>query len=139
MFINLIYFLPQVYPLVCVAHTGVLDQGSEHHEEADEEVDVYGLHVGNLGQRGVDGVDEGGHGEHGGHPQPHPGRGRASVEPEAHPGHDYYQAAGDVNLEMFGYFTMFSIIDMMFSGSQNCKTLTGKYENHLNTLTFCNN
>ena len=26
---------PQLYPLGCVAHTGVLYQGSEHHEEAD--------------------------------------------------------------------------------------------------------
>ena len=99
MFINLIYFLPQVYPLVGIANTGVLDQGSEHHEKADEQVDVYGLHVGDLGQGGVDGVDEGGHGEHGGHPQPHPGRGRASVEPEAHPGHHHDQTARDVDLE----------------------------------------
>ena len=74
--------LPQLDPLVSVAHTGVLDQGSEHHEEAGKEVDVDGLHVGDLGQGRVDGVDEGGHGEHSGHPQPHPGGGRPSVEPE---------------------------------------------------------
>ena len=74
--------LPQLDPLVCVANTGVLYQGSEHHEEAGEEVNVDGLHVGDLGQGGVDRVDEGGHGEHSGHSQPHPGGGRPSVEPE---------------------------------------------------------
>ena len=92
------HFLTEIYSFISIADTGVFYQSSEHHEETDEEVDVYGLHVGDLGQRGVDGVDEGGHGEHGGHPQPHPGRGRASVEPEAHPGHHHDQAARDVNL-----------------------------------------
>ena len=90
--------LSKLDPLVGVANAGVLHHGPEHHEEADEQVDVNGLHVGDLGQGGVDRVDEGGHGEHGGHPQPHPGRGRASVEPEAHPGHHHDQAARDVNL-----------------------------------------
>ena len=69
-------------PLVGVAHTGVLYQGTEHHEEAHEEVDVDTLHVGNLGQGGVDAVAEGGHGEHSGHPQADPGGRRPSVEPE---------------------------------------------------------
>ena len=64
------------------------------------EINVNGLHVGDLGQGGVDAGHEGGHGEHGGHPQPHPGRGSASVEPEAHPGHHHDQAGGDVNLEI---------------------------------------
>ena len=62
------------------------------------EININGLHVGDLGQGGVDAGHEGGHGEHGGHPQPHPGRGSASVEPEAHPGHHHDQAGGDVNL-----------------------------------------
>ena len=92
--------LPELDPLVGVANAGVLHHGPEHHEEADEQVDVYRLHVGDLGQGSIDRVDEGGHGEHGGHPQPHPGRGRASVEPEAHPGHHHDQTARDVNLEI---------------------------------------
>ena len=50
-------------------HTGIFNQGAEDHEEADEEVDVDGLHVGNLGQGGVDRVDQGGHGQDGGDPQ----------------------------------------------------------------------
>ena len=37
--------LPQLDPLVGVSHARVLDQGSEHHEEAGKEVDIYGLHV----------------------------------------------------------------------------------------------
>ena len=61
--------LSQLDPLVCVADAGILDQGPEHHEEADKEVDVDGLHVGNLGQGGVDRVDQGGHGQDGGDPQ----------------------------------------------------------------------
>ena len=72
----------QLYPLVRVAHAGVLDQGPEHHEEADEEVDVDALHIGDLGQGGVDAVAEGGHGKHGGHAETHPGGGGSSVEPE---------------------------------------------------------
>ena len=72
----------QLDPLVSVADTGVLDQGPEHHEEADEEVDVDALHVGDLGQGRVDRVAEGGHGQHSGHPQAHPGGGRPPVEPE---------------------------------------------------------
>ena len=74
--------LSQVYPLICVADAGILNQSPEHHEETDEEINVDRLHVGNLGKGGVDRVDEGGHGEHGGHTQPHPGRGCPSVEPE---------------------------------------------------------
>ena len=74
--------LPQLDSLVGVSHAGVLHHGPEHHEETDKEVYVDGLHVGDLGQGGVDRVDEGGHGEHSGHPQPHPGGGRPSVEPE---------------------------------------------------------
>ena len=61
--------LPQLDPLVRVADAGILDQGPKHHEEADKEVDVDGLHVGDLGQGGVDRVDQGGHGEDGGDPQ----------------------------------------------------------------------
>ena len=98
MFINLIYFLPQVYSLVGIANTGVLDQGSEHHEEADEQVDVDGLHVGDLGEGGVDGVDEGGHGEDSGDPQSYPGWSRSSVEPEGDPGHHHDQTARNINL-----------------------------------------
>ena len=75
-------FLTEIYSLVCVSHTGVLYQGPEHHEEADEEIDVNGLHVGDLGQGGVDGVDEGGHGEDSGDTQPYPGWSCSSVEPE---------------------------------------------------------
>ena len=58
---------PKLDPLVSVAHTGVLYQGSKDHEEACKEVDVNGLHVGNFRQGSVDRVDEGGHGEHSGH------------------------------------------------------------------------
>ena len=47
---------PQLYPLGCVAHTRVLYQGPKHHEEADEEVNIYGLHVGDLRQGGIDRV-----------------------------------------------------------------------------------
>ena len=77
-----IAILPELDPLVGVTHTSVLYQGGEDHEEAGKEVDVDGLHVGDLGQGGVDRVDEGGHGEHSGHAQPPPGGGRPSVEPE---------------------------------------------------------
>ena len=72
----------QLNPLVGVAHTGVLYQGTENHEEAHEEVDVYTLHVGHLGQGRIDAVAEGGHGENSGHAQTDPGGGGASVEPE---------------------------------------------------------
>ena len=43
-------------PLISVSHAGVLDQGPKHHEEADEEVNIYGLHVGDLRQGGIDRV-----------------------------------------------------------------------------------
>ena len=52
-------------------HTGIFNQGAEDHEEADEEVDVDGLHVGDLGQGRVHGVDEGGHRQHCRHPKTH--------------------------------------------------------------------
>ena len=74
--------LSQVYPLICVADAGILNQSPEHHEETDEEINVDRLHVGNLGKGGVDAVDEGSHGEHGGHAETHPGGGGSSVEPE---------------------------------------------------------
>ena len=61
--------LPQLDPFVRVADTGILNQGSKHHEEADKEVDVNGLHVGDLGQGGIDRVDQGGHGQNSGDPQ----------------------------------------------------------------------
>ena len=61
--------LPQLYPLVRVADAGVLDQRPKHHEEADKEVDVDGLHVGDLWQGSIDRVDQGGHGQDGGDPQ----------------------------------------------------------------------
>ena len=64
----------QLDPLVGVSHTGVFDQGPEHHEEADEEVDVDALHVGDLGQGRVDRVAESGHGEDSGDPQTNSGR-----------------------------------------------------------------
>ena len=91
--------LPELYPLVCVAHTCVLYEGTEHHEEADEEVNIDGLHVGNLRQSSVDRVDEGGHGEHSGHAQAHPGGGGTTVQPEGDPGHHNNQAGGDIHLE----------------------------------------
>ena len=90
--------LPQLDPLVGVAHTGVLYQGGEHHEETGKQIDVDGLHVGYLGQGGVDGVDEGGHGEDSGDAQSYSGWSCSSVEPEGDPGHDHYETTGDVNL-----------------------------------------
>ena len=56
------------------------------------EININGLHVGDLGQGGVDAGHEGGHGEDSGHPQPYSGGSRSSVEPEGHPGHYYNQA-----------------------------------------------
>ena len=92
------HFLPEIYPLVSVADTGVFYQCSKNHEKAHKQIYVDGLHVRDLGQGGVDRVDEGGHGEDRGDPQPHPGGGGASVEPEGDPGHHHYQAARDVDL-----------------------------------------
>ena len=60
---------PQLDPLIRVADAGILDQRPKHHEEADKEVDVNGLHVGDLGQGRVDRVDQGGHGQDSGDPQ----------------------------------------------------------------------
>ena len=92
--------LPELDPLVGVANAGVLHHRPEHHEEADEQVDVYRFHVGDLGQGRVDAGHQRGHGEHGGHTQPHPGRGCPSVEPERHPGHHHDQTRGDIHLKM---------------------------------------
>ena len=81
-----------------VADRGVLQQGPEHHEEADGQVDVEGLHVGDLGEGAVDGAHEGDHGEDGGDAQAGPGGGRGAVQVETDPGHDHYQTGGDVHL-----------------------------------------
>ena len=61
--------------LVRVADTGVLYQGSKHHEEADEEINIYRLHVGDFRQSSIDRVAEGGHGEDCGDAQTDPGGG----------------------------------------------------------------
>ena len=61
--------LPQLNPLISVANTGVLYQGPEDHEEANEQVDVDGLHVRDLGQRRIHRVDQGGHRQHSGDSQ----------------------------------------------------------------------
>ena len=37
-------------PLAAVGDGGILQQGPKHHAEAEGEVDVKGLHVGDLGQ-----------------------------------------------------------------------------------------
>ena len=107
--------LPQLDPLVGVAHTGVLNHGTEHHEEAHEEIDVDGLHVGDLWQSGVDGVDEGGHGEDRGDAQSYPGRSCSSVEPEGDPGHHHDQTARDVNLNCEEY-SIWSVCIMFNTG-----------------------
>ena len=95
--------LPQLDPLVGVAHTGVLYQGGEHHEETGKQIDVDGLHVGYLGQGGVDGVDEGGHGEDSGDAKSYSGWSCSSVEPEGDPGHHHYETARNINLEEICY------------------------------------
>ena len=46
----------------------------------------------------VDGAHESDHGEDGGDAQSGPGRGRGAVQVETDPGHDHYQAGGDVHL-----------------------------------------
>ena len=61
--------------LVCVAHTGVLYQGSKDHEETDKQIDVYWLHVGDFRQGSIDRVAEGRHGQHSGHAQTDPSGG----------------------------------------------------------------
>ena len=61
--------LSKLYPLVGVANAGILHHGTEHHEEADEQVDVHGLHVGDLGQRRIHRVDQCGHCKHRGDSQ----------------------------------------------------------------------
>ena len=53
--------------LIRVSNAGVFNESPEDHEEADEEIDVNRLHVGDLGQRRVDGVAESRHGEDRGH------------------------------------------------------------------------
>jgi len=84
--------LAQLDPLLCVADAGVLDEGAKDHEEADAQVDVDGLHVGDLGEGGVHAGHQGGHGEHSGDPEADAGRSGAPVEPEGDPGHDYDEA-----------------------------------------------
>ena len=90
---------PQLYPLGRVADAGVLYERAKHHEEADAQVDVDGLHVGDLGEGGVDGRHEGGHGEHGGDAEAHPSGGGAAIEPERYPGHHDDQTGWDVHLK----------------------------------------
>ncbi len=63
----------QLNPLVAVADTSILYQSTKDHEEAHPQVDVDGLHVGDLRQRRVDAGHEGGHGEHSCHAQADPG------------------------------------------------------------------
>ena len=41
-------FMVELDPLAGVAHGGVLQQSSEHHEEAHGQVDVQGFHVGDF-------------------------------------------------------------------------------------------
>ena len=72
----------QLNPLVSVSYTSVLYEGSKHHEEADEEVNINRLHVGDFGQSSVDRVAERGHGQYRGHSQTHPGWSCSSVQPE---------------------------------------------------------
>ena len=83
---------PQLNPLVAVADAGVFNESTKDHEEADAQVDVDGLHVGDLGEGGVHAGHQGGHGEHSGDPEADAGRGGAPVEPEGDPGHDYDEA-----------------------------------------------
>ena len=52
-------------------NTGIFNQRSEDHEEADKEVDVDGLHVRDFGQGSVHRVDQGGHRQHCGHTKAH--------------------------------------------------------------------
>lgn len=65
------YSLPQL-PLFPLLHGGevvdrrVLDHRQEDEDEADPEVDVHRLDVGDPGHGGVDPRDDGGHGQHGG-------------------------------------------------------------------------
>lgn len=59
-------------PLLALLHGGqvvdgcVLQHRQEHEHEADPEVDVYRLDVGDAGHGGVHARDDGGHGQHGG-------------------------------------------------------------------------
>ena len=85
-------------PLADVADRGVLQQGPEDHEEADGQVDVERLHVGDLGEGAVDGAHESDHGEDGGDAQAGPGGGGGAVQVETDPGHHHYQAGGYVHL-----------------------------------------
>ena len=59
----------ELYTLSRVADAGVLHHGPEDHEETDKEVDVDGLHVGDLGQGRVDRVDQRCHCQDCGDPQ----------------------------------------------------------------------
>lgn len=65
------YSLPQL-PLFPLLHGGevvdrrVLDHREEDEDEADPEIDVYRLDVGDPRHGGVDPRDDGGHGQHGG-------------------------------------------------------------------------
>ena len=52
-------------------NTGIFNQRSEDHKEANKEVDVDGLHVRDFGQGSVHRVDQGGHRQHCGHTKAH--------------------------------------------------------------------
>jgi len=63
---------PQLNPLVAVADAGVFDESTKDHEEADAQVDVDGLHVGDLGEGGVHARHQRCHCQHRRHAQANP-------------------------------------------------------------------
>ena len=75
----------KLYSLVSVANTSILNEGTKHHEEADKEVNVDGLHVGDLGQSSIDTVTEGCHCQDCGHSKANPSWSSSSVQPKGHP------------------------------------------------------
>ena len=60
----------QLNPLIRIPHHSVLYEGPEDHEEANLQVDVDGLHVGDLRQSSIYTRHQGCHGEHCGYTQP---------------------------------------------------------------------
>ena len=92
--------LPQLDPLGCVANTSIFYQSTKHHEETDSEVNIYWLHVRDLGERSVDTAHERGHSQHSGDTEADASGGRATVQPEGHPGHAHNQARRNVHLKI---------------------------------------
>ena len=82
-----------------VADGSILDDGSEDHDEAGDEVDVDTLQVGDLWQGGVGARDESGHGEDGSDAEGNPCRSGVAVKPEGNPRKNNDETRRNVDLD----------------------------------------